>query len=118
MTHTNDLGQRLYVTWSRCLVDRKDHAITDEEFARGVRRQKGRFVALCGHELLIESILMPPAPPCPRCRAHLAARVLQQNIRGQSSPPMYHGKTLRKQRRQRLTPRLAGLAMRIRTVIE
>jgi hypothetical protein len=69
-----DLAGDLYVTWSRCVADNHDHAVTDEEFARGVRGQRGQFSALCGHRLLIASSLMPPGPPCARCRAYLAAR--------------------------------------------
>lgn len=63
----------LYVTWSRCLEDDHDHAVTDEEFARGVQRQRGEFSALCGHRLLIASSLIPPGPPCARCCAYIAA---------------------------------------------
>ena len=87
MTHTNKCDQvhgvafkvlhvscgEPYVTWSRCLVDGRNHAVTDEEFASGVRHQTGCFQALCGHQLMIDSSLMPPGPPCVRCRAYLAA---------------------------------------------
>lgn len=64
---------RLYVTWSRCVADRLSHAVTDEEFADGVARQDGRYQALCGHEVLIESCLAPLGATCPKCRAYMQA---------------------------------------------
>jgi hypothetical protein len=65
---------RLYVMWYRCVADGHDHAVTDEEFARGVHRHEGRYEAVCGHRVLIGSVLAPPAPPCARCHAYLVAR--------------------------------------------
>lgn len=64
---------RLYVTWSRCIADRLSHAVTDEEFADGVARQDGRYAALCGHEVLIESCLAPLGATCPKCHAYVQA---------------------------------------------
>lgn len=64
---------RLYVTWYRCMTDDRDHAVTDEDFAQGIQQQEGRYNAVCGHRLLISSVLAPPAPPCTRCLAYLKA---------------------------------------------
>jgi hypothetical protein len=85
----------LYVTWSRCLADNHDHAVTDEEFARGVHQQNGQFSALCGHRLLIASSLMPPGPPCGRCRAYLAARATLRDAAERFEPPKRVKKGLR-----------------------
>lgn len=60
---------RLYVTWWRCMADERNHAVTDEAFAHGVSHQQGRYYALCGHELLIDSCLAPPGRPCTDCKA-------------------------------------------------
>lgn len=65
----------LYVSWHRSDGDGADHAITDEEFARGRRdNTHGRYKALCGHVVLTGSMLLPPGHLCPRCYAFLVAR--------------------------------------------
>lgn len=70
----------LYVSWYRCVWDGLAHAVTDEEFLRGVRLRQGRYRSLCGHEVLIHSCLVPADRSCPRCRglvivsARVAAR--------------------------------------------
>lgn len=63
----------LYVSWYRCARDRLAHAITDEDFARGVHAQQGRYVAVCDHELLIDSCMAPLSRVCDTCRALVAA---------------------------------------------
>ena len=60
---------RLYFTWYRCVSDGRDHAVTDDAFARGVEAQQGRYQALCGHEVLIDSCLNPPGRACRCCSA-------------------------------------------------
>jgi hypothetical protein len=57
----------LYVSWYRCVWDGLAHAVTDEEFLRGVRLRQGRYRSLCGHEVLIHSCLVPADRSCPRC---------------------------------------------------
>jgi hypothetical protein len=65
----------LYVCWHRSERDGIDHAITDEDFARGRRdNTQGRYEALCGHVVLTGSMLLPPGRLCPRCYAFLVAR--------------------------------------------
>lgn len=71
MTSGERRPRRLYVTWYRCVADNLDHAVTDEAFAHGVALQEGRYRALCGHELLIDSCLVPPGRPCVDCNALL-----------------------------------------------
>lgn len=65
---------RLRVTWHRCAVDWHDHAVTDEEFTWGTRRSEGRYAAVCGHLVAVDSMLLPPGLLCPRCKAVLQER--------------------------------------------
>lgn len=65
---------RLYVTWYRCVADDLDHAVTDEAFAHGVALHEGRYHALCGHEVFIDSCLVPPGRPCVACFALIRLR--------------------------------------------
>lgn len=60
---------RLRVTWHRCVIDGHDHAVTDEEFTFGVNRVHGRYEAVCGHLVTIDSMLLPPSAACPFCVA-------------------------------------------------
>lgn len=65
----------LYVSWHRSERDGIDHAVTDEEFARGRRdNTHGRYEALCGHVVLTGSMLLSPGRLCPTCYAFLFAR--------------------------------------------
>ncbi len=61
-----------YVAWYRCVVDGLDHAVTDENFARGVHEKQGRYASVCGHVVLIGPALLAPGGRCPYCCAHLA----------------------------------------------
>ncbi len=67
----------LYISWYRCVLDGLTHAVTDEEFLRGLRLQQGRYRSLCGHEVLIHSCLAPADRSCPACRelVNASARV-------------------------------------------
>lgn len=71
---TGSTPSRLYVAWYRCVVDDRDHAITDEDFARGINRREGRYDAVCGHQVLIGSVMLAPRPRCTRCRAFVTTR--------------------------------------------
>jgi len=51
------------------MVDRRDHAVTDEEFA--LRRPEPR--GLCGTVLLLAPLTAPNGECCPRCIAVLQA---------------------------------------------
>jgi hypothetical protein len=66
-------SSRLYWTWSHCIADGRSHAVTDEEFAQGVARQDGCYLALCGHKVLIGSCLAPLGRTCPECDAYVQA---------------------------------------------
>jgi hypothetical protein len=85
--------EELYVAWVLCVADHRDHAVTDEEFASGVRRQRGRFEAVCGHHVTPGSMLMPPGSPCCRCNAYLRARALR-DAEQQISPHRHRKPTL------------------------
>ncbi|GAB3146999.1 hypothetical protein GCM10027258_39710 [Amycolatopsis stemonae] len=63
-----------YVSWHRSGLDSHDHAVTDEEFARGWLDAKGRYEGLCGHVVIPGSMLVAPGRPCERCRRYLSAR--------------------------------------------
>jgi hypothetical protein len=73
--------RRLYVTWYRCVTDDLDHAVTDEAFAHGVALHEGRYRALCGHEVFIDSCLVPPGRPCVACFALV-------RLRNRPAPPV------------------------------
>ncbi|MFC5114684.1 hypothetical protein ACFPN7_12120 [Amycolatopsis halotolerans] len=66
-------GARLYVSWHRSQVDNHDHAVTDEEFARGWRDVRGQYEGICGHVVLTTSMLVAPGRTCESCNAYLLA---------------------------------------------
>lgn len=68
-------AEPLYLVWHRCAYDGHDHAVTDEQFAR-VRHEGsvGRYPAVCGHNVLVGSMLQGPGAPCAACRAYVAMR--------------------------------------------
>jgi hypothetical protein len=66
-------GGKRYVTWHRCATDGRDHAITDEDFARTVKARTGQYRAICGHAVVIDSTLMPPGRPCAECVSNLTS---------------------------------------------
>ncbi len=75
---------RFYVRWYRCTGDSLDHAVTDEAFAQGLELQEGRYLAVCGHVVLIGSCLAPPGPPCVACAALL--RILNRPANPTAEP--------------------------------
>jgi hypothetical protein len=79
--------ERLYVAWHRCVLDGRDHAVTDEEFARGRKEHtQGRYESVCGHVVLIGSMLLPPGPVCARCHAYLVARATLRSAEQRLGP--------------------------------
>ncbi|MCU1687732.1 MAG: hypothetical protein JWQ81_8471 [Amycolatopsis sp.] len=83
----------LYLSWYRCGLDGHDHAVTDEEFARGrTEHSAGRYKSICGHLVLAGSMLLPPGPPCDRCRAYLDARVTLRTPVQRLGQPTHHHK--------------------------
>ena len=70
----------LYLSWHRCIVDGRDHAVTDEQFLVGMQAGQGRYEAVCGHVLDVESLLFPPGSPCARCHTCLAERASLRDV--------------------------------------
>lgn len=68
----NQHPERGYVTWQHCAFDAADHAVTDADFAAGFEQRQGRYQAICGHKVLVDSCLTPPGRVCPKCWALLA----------------------------------------------
>lgn len=69
------VAARRYVAWQTCTCDGRDHAVTDEEFARGRRaKSAGRYGSVCGHVVVVGSMFLPPARPCAACHAIVFAR--------------------------------------------
>jgi hypothetical protein len=82
-------SQGLFVAWYRCALDGHEHAVGDEEFAAGAYRQQGRYRAVCGHEVTVDSVLVEPGAACPQCQADLYVwgGVLQESGRHRKSGP-------------------------------
>ncbi|MCU1687048.1 MAG: hypothetical protein JWQ81_7787 [Amycolatopsis sp.] len=81
----------LYLCWYRCAHDGRDHAVTDDEFVRGRKAHSaGRYEAVCGHVVLVGSMLLPPGSPCDRCRAYLDARATLRTPEQRLGPPTSH----------------------------
>jgi hypothetical protein len=82
---------RTYLSWHRSASDGRDHAVTDEEFARGRRANSaGRYQAVCGHVVVVGSMLEAPGARCLACQAYVVARSLHQA--DQRSPRRRHRK--------------------------
>lgn len=70
----------LYLSWYRCAVDGRDHAVTDEQFLTGMRARQGRYGAVCGHVVNVMSALCAPGAPCIRCHSFLAAHASVKGV--------------------------------------
>lgn len=57
--------------WITCVVDGREHGVTDEEIARASRRG-GTYVGVCGHLVVPGSMTCPPGRRCRDCHATLA----------------------------------------------
>jgi hypothetical protein len=98
--------ERVYVTWYRCIADQHAHAVTDEDFARGVRSRTGRYRARCGHEVVVDSCLAPPGRGCPACLRRVSPTPLRSRPAGSAHRPRHHRKppALRRLLRRLHTP--------------
>ncbi len=63
-----------FVTWVHSGVDRREHAVTDEESSRSHREGAGFIEAVCGHNVITVSLWEPPGPRCQSCVRFLEAR--------------------------------------------
>jgi hypothetical protein len=64
-----EAGEQLFTTWMTSTLDRRDHAVTDEEFAA----HRPEPEAVCG-VVVLAPMEWAPGPRCARCVAYLAAR--------------------------------------------
>lgn len=65
-------ADRPRITWHHCAIDAADHAVTDAAFAEGFEQRHGRYQAICGHQVLVDSCLTPPGRVCSHCWALVA----------------------------------------------
>jgi hypothetical protein len=70
------------------VTDGRTHLVALADFERGVTVARGRYLALCGAELIAAPMVTRPGPRCPHCTEH------RRKIEGSTSP-------------RRLIPRLA-----------
>ena len=55
--------------WMTCVMDGREHAVTDAAFALGHQTRRGIYRARCGHDVAPRSLSTPPGPPCTECLA-------------------------------------------------
>lgn len=67
-------NERLLFNWFLSGTDNQDHAVADEDFARGLHTGSGLCEALCGHLVAPRSLTMPLGPRCSRCLVFVRAR--------------------------------------------
>lgn len=56
-------------TWMTCVRDRREHAVSEPDFALGV--PAGLYQALCGQLVMPRALVSPCGPRCPNCVATL-----------------------------------------------
>lgn len=61
-----------HTNWMTCVVDRREHAVTDENFG-GLRLGLGYYTAVCGHVTFPQALAAPHGPRCAECIGDLAA---------------------------------------------
>jgi hypothetical protein len=74
------MTERLHTGWFAGMRDGRDHAVTDEEFARRGEHPAGHVWVICGHVVDLAPMVAPSRPPCGRCLAVFRAR------QGQATP--------------------------------
>lgn len=74
------------IFWTGSAADGRDHAVTDDETARMVKRRDGTIVAVCGETVPVCTL---DTPPMPECRACLTAtlRANLPDIADRINPP-------------------------------
>lgn len=84
----------LFVSWHRSQHDGLDHALTDEEMRHGREiGSRGQYESLCGHVVLVVSMLIPPGNPCLNCRTVLCARTTLPTFEQRMRQPTRHRKS-------------------------
>lgn len=56
-----------------CVEDGRDHLVTPDAMAAGLKQRAGRYRALCGHVVTAGGMAQPPGPPCKSCGTQLRA---------------------------------------------
>ena len=82
----------LFFTWQLNMHDDESHAITDEEFVHGQRKNDGLFEAICGTDLYLGDSFAAPGRTCQRCllfiRARRSLRSVEERLNAPGSPFM------------------------------
>jgi hypothetical protein len=55
--------------WMTCVLDGREHGVSDEAVAAGA--DHGRYRAVCGRVIVPASLTCPPGRRCPGCEAAL-----------------------------------------------
>jgi len=71
--------RELTVVWMTCVVDGREHAVTDDRACAGVERGLGTYDAVCNRTVAPQSMTAAPGPRCPACCRMLGARLAQPN---------------------------------------
>jgi hypothetical protein len=77
----------LFIVWQRSMYDDQEHAITDEEFAYGDRKDDGHYEAVCGHVLCMADSFAAPGRKCHACWLFVRARETMQPLEERLAPP-------------------------------
>ena len=54
-----------------CVVDGRDHLVSDRATTAGLAAGQGRYTAGCGHVVVAAPMVAPPGPSCSSCVAEL-----------------------------------------------
>jgi hypothetical protein len=54
-----------------CVVDGRDHLVSDRATTAGLAAGQGRYTAACGHVVVAAPMVAPPGPSCSSCVAEL-----------------------------------------------
>lgn len=88
-TERRNTDAQHHVAWHPCMVDGREHAITDEEFARAFHARTGTFEAVCGHVVSPGSMLLAPGRDCPCCLTFLRIRSTMRSFEERVSHPFH-----------------------------
>lgn len=66
---TDRCGMAGLAVWITCVSDRREHAVSESDFAAGVA--DGLYRAVCGHVVLPRALVSPCGPRCSACSVTL-----------------------------------------------
>lgn len=61
------------VVWMTCVVDGREHAVTDEQACAGLERCRGTYDAVCDQTITPQAMTCAPGRRCAACCAVLRA---------------------------------------------